>query len=164
MFVHRSITRREAWKMESFRTGFERSSKSAPGECMDIQHRDLAGGRWHALSLAEQLGNVGSEVHRAVSAEGNNDSDFHAAFTRALELFDLTLADPRHRKRLKEIARARELLCDAAGQRSVYQTTLEDNDAYLLCFAMAAHNASRISVASSSQHGGASTIDGGEIL
>ena len=32
----------------------------------------------------------------------------------ALELLDLTLADPRWRGRLREISRARELLCDAA--------------------------------------------------
>lgn len=34
------------------------------------------------------------------------------AFERALELFDLTLADKKNRGRLKEVARARELFCD----------------------------------------------------
>jgi hypothetical protein len=28
------------------------------------RHRELAAGRWQTLSLAEQLGNVGSEVGR----------------------------------------------------------------------------------------------------
>jgi len=43
-----------------------------------------------------------------------------AAFDRALERLDLTLADGRWRGRRKEIARARELLCDAAlGRRRV---------------------------------------------
>ena len=35
------------------------------------------------------------------------------AVERALELLDLTLADPRWRHRLSEIERARELLCAA---------------------------------------------------
>ena len=30
-----------------------------------LQHRDLAAGRWQALSLQEQLGNIGSEISRA---------------------------------------------------------------------------------------------------
>lgn len=90
--------------------------------------------------LAEQLGNVGSEVHRAASSQGKNDVDFQAAFTRALELFDLTIADPRHKKRLKEITRVRELFCDAAGAGIAYHTTLADIDTYLMYFAIAARN------------------------
>jgi hypothetical protein len=61
-----------------------------------------------------------------------------AAFTRALELLDLTLADARWRHRLREIARARELLCDAAGGGGEYGTTLEALDRYFLAFAVAA--------------------------
>ena len=60
------------------------------------------------------------------------------AFERALELLDLTLADPRWRDRLREIARARELLCDAATGGREYGTTLEDLDRYFLAFAVAA--------------------------
>ena len=60
------------------------------------------------------------------------------AFDRALELLDLTVADPRWRDRLREIVRARELLCDAAAGGAEYGTTLEDLDRYFLAFAMAA--------------------------
>ena len=60
------------------------------------------------------------------------------AFERALELLDLTLADPRWRNRLREIARARELLCDAASGGGEYGATLEDLDRYFLAFAEAA--------------------------
>ncbi len=60
------------------------------------------------------------------------------AFERALELLDLTLADPRWRSRLREIARARELLCDAASGGSEYGTRLDDLDRYFLAFAVAA--------------------------
>jgi len=63
-----------------------------------------------------------------------------AAFDRALELIDLTLEDPRWRRRLREIARARELLCGAALGESQYATTLEDLDRYFLAFAVAVRN------------------------
>ena len=66
----------------------------------------------------------------------------NGAFERALALLDLTLEDPRWRKRLFEIARARELLCAAMllGERE-YGTSLEDLDRYFLAFAVAARNA-----------------------
>jgi hypothetical protein len=60
------------------------------------------------------------------------------AFERALELLDLTLADPRWRGRRKEIARSRELLCDAALGGHEHGATLEDLDRYFLAFAVLA--------------------------
>src|SRR3989344_9359629 len=64
---------------------------------MTYQHAELAAGRWHKMSLAEQLGNIGSEVSRARRAEGKQEERFKAATDRALELFDLTLSDVRWR-------------------------------------------------------------------
>lgn len=101
-------------------------------------HRDLAAGRWGQLSLCEQLGNVGSEVGRMRRWHGRDERLAAAAFDRALELLDLTLADPRWRTRLREIARSRELLCDAASGGREYGTTLEHLDRYFLAFAFAA--------------------------
>ena len=105
---------------------------------MVYRHRDLAAGRWGKLSLAEQLGNVGSEVGRMLRWKSRDERLVAGAFERALELLDLTLADPRWRARLREIARARELLCDAAAGGSQYGTTLADLDRYFLAFAVAA--------------------------
>ena len=102
------------------------------------RHEDLAAGRWGTLSLAEQLGNVGSEVGRMRRWTGRDERLVIGAFERALELLDLTLADPRWRHRLREIARARELLCDAAAGGNEYGTTLPDLDRYFLAFAVAA--------------------------
>lgn len=106
---------------------------------MTVQHQSLAAGRWHTFSLMEQLGNIGSEVHRAAKAKGD-EKRFDAAVMRALELFELTLCDPRWRKRLKEIARAREIFLDAAYGFSEYNTSLEDLDRYFFYFALAARS------------------------
>lgn len=107
---------------------------------MEMVHRELAGGRWQQLSLVEQLANVGSEVGRMRRWRDRDERLMTKAFERALELLDLTLADPRWRDRLREIARARELLCDAATGGHEYNTTLEDLDRYFLAFAVAARN------------------------
>ena len=90
------------------------------------------------MSLLEQLANVGSEVGRMRRWRDRDERLTTGAFERALELLDLTLADPRWRDRLREIARARELLCDAASGGSEYGTTVEDLDRYFLAFAVAA--------------------------
>ncbi len=103
----------------------------------EFKHQSLAAGRWHSFSLADQLGNIGSEVGRAIKARGDQKR-YEGAIHRALELFDLTLSDPRWRKRLKEIGRAREVFCDAAYGSHEYNTTLEDLDRYFLYFALAA--------------------------
>jgi hypothetical protein len=71
---------------------------------------------------------------------GRDERLMAGAFARALELLDLTLADPRWRDRLREIARARELLCDAAAGGSEYGSTLEALDRYFLAFAVAARS------------------------
>lgn len=102
-----------------------------------FQHQSLAEGRWFTLSLAEQLGNIGSEVNRAIRAR-DDKTRFDNAVIRGLELFDLTLSDRRWRGRLKEIARAREIFCDAAWGFLEYQTTLEDLNTYFFQFAFAA--------------------------
>jgi hypothetical protein len=99
-------------------------------------HRELAAGRWGQLSLAAQLANVGSEVGRMLRWRGQDERLATAAFERALELLDLTLADSRWRGRLREIARAREMLCDAASGGREYGGTLEELDRYFLAFAV----------------------------
>ncbi len=103
----------------------------------EFQHQSLAAGRWGAFSLAEQLGNIGSEVNRAIRARGD-EKRFDSAVSRGLELFDLTISDIRWRKRLKELTRARELFCDAVLGGTEYGTSLEDLDKYFYYFALAA--------------------------
>lgn len=105
---------------------------------MKIQHPELAAGGWGRLSLAQQLGNVGSEVSRALRWRNRDSQLFEGAMIRALELLDFSIQDSRWRHRLKEITRARELLCDAWLGGKEYQTKLEDLDRYFFNFAVAA--------------------------
>jgi len=104
---------------------------------MTYQHADLASGGWQRLSLCEQLGNIGSEVHRTALAEGKNAERFVRARDRALELFDLTLADKRWHGRLRELGRAREVFCDGAEGGTLYGTTLAGLQGYFDRFALA---------------------------
>ena len=100
-------------------------------------HKELAAGRWFKFSLMEQMANIGSEVSRAGKWQGRDEKIFWGAVERTLELFDLTLEDERWRGRLREIARARELFCDAVFGGKEYKTTLEDLDKYFLQYAFA---------------------------
>ena len=102
-------------------------------------HTSLADGRWQTLGLMEQLGNIGSEVGRALRAKTQgNQQRLTAALDRALELFDLTVADPRWRFRLREILRAREVVCDFLVGDNDYCSTAESLDDYFTTFALAA--------------------------
>jgi hypothetical protein len=105
-----------------------------------VHHATLAAGRWQTLGLMEQLGNVGSEVERAIRAHDQGRGDrFEHALARALELFDLTANDPRWRgHRRREVLRAREQFC-----RVFFDETAEPGLAdylrqYFLEFAVAA--------------------------
>src|SRR3989344_2544060 len=100
-------------------------------------HKELAAGGWSKLSLSGQLAHIGSEVGRSRKWQGKNSAAFDGAVSRALDLFDLTLADPRWKGRYGEIARARELFCAAALGDNAYQTTLADLESYFLPFAIA---------------------------
>ena len=106
---------------------------------VDVVHAELAGGRWSTLTLSEQLANVGSEVGRAMRAKSQmNPHRSMAALERALELFDLTLADERWHGRRTETCRARELVCDFLVGDNTYGSTAHSLDAYFLAFARAA--------------------------
>jgi hypothetical protein len=108
------------------------------------QHRDIAGGRWHTLSLAEQFGNIGSEISRAIRWSTKNPATTQAALYRGLELFDLMLDDPRHRQsvpRLREIARAREVVVDFFAGSNEYGSTGASLQKYFDQFALLARRA-----------------------
>lgn len=104
---------------------------------MNVVHKELAIGRWHAMTLAEQLGNVGSEYDRAHRSRHLGDVErFQHASNRFLELFELTLSDPRWRgPRLRELARVREAACEELFSS---ESTEKAFDQYFLYFAISA--------------------------
>lgn len=103
---------------------------------MPYHSKELAK-RWKKMPLVEQMANIGSEVYRAMRWQGKNQQSFELAYTRALELFDLTIADSRWKKRLKELTRLREVFCDAILGGKEYNSSLADIERYFFYFAVA---------------------------
>lgn len=102
-------------------------------------HRELAAGRWQTFPLHVQLAHVGSEVERALNwrLRGDTQTSLHA-FERGLELLDLTIADPRWRRRLKELCRVREVLVDFFVGTNTYESSSESLRAYFTPFTIRA--------------------------
>ena len=106
---------------------------------MSYQHKELAAGRWNLLSFAEQMANVGSEIERTISWKRKRRSEISGrAFERALELMDLTIADPKNRTRLKELLRVREAVADHFFFDNSYRSTPESWQRYFGSFLIAA--------------------------
>ena len=103
-------------------------------------HPDLTPDRWQAMTLAEQLGNAGADIGRAILArEGGNEARQASSLSRALAQLDLTLADPRwagHRRR--EIARAREVVCDLLAGDNAYGSTPASIERWFMAYAVEA--------------------------
>jgi hypothetical protein len=98
-----------------------------------MEHLESAKQGWAKFSLIEQMANIGSEVGRALRAKGN-PTRYWGAITRALDLFYLTIEDPRWKGRRREILRVRELFAAAALGSDEFKTSLEDLDRYFDCF------------------------------
>lgn len=108
-----------------------------------MQHQDLAAGRWHQLTVAEQFANIGSEVGRAMNAHEQGFKERRdAALARAFELIDLTLANPTLREPARrEAGRVRELVADWFYGGNYYATSPELWNRYFTPFAVAANAA-----------------------
>lgn len=81
---------------------------------LTLSHPDLANGRWAEMTFAKQMGNIGSEVSRAIKSKARNNYDrMSSAATRAIELFELSIdCNIGNPARLKELCRAKEEFCD----------------------------------------------------
>jgi hypothetical protein len=100
----------------------------------------MAAGKWFEYTLSQQMGNIGSEVGRAAKWKEKDVKLFEGAVFRALELLDLTLSDVRWKNRIREIARARETVCDAFTGGKEYNSSFSDLEKYFYHFAYAARN------------------------
>ena len=93
--------------------------------------------QWAKMDVFNQMGNIGSEVGRALSAKRNKKPDrCQAAFYRGLDLIDETTEQWAIEKRpgLKELLYARELFAESITTDKV-DPTLE---AYFMQYAIAA--------------------------
>lgn len=101
-------------------------------------HQDLTQERWNKFNLFEQMANIGSEIVRAISWRKRDSKLSKLAFERGLELIDLTIADSKNRKRLKEICRVRETLVDYLSGENIYHSTDQGWQNYFYAFNYAA--------------------------
>ncbi len=88
-------------------------------------HKTLTPSHWFQFSLFEQLANVGCDIERTIYWKNSGNLEYSKqAFERALELLDLTVADPKNKgPRLKEILRVREALVDYFVYDNEYNTS-----------------------------------------
>ena len=104
-----------------------------------MQHTDLDKNRWFKFTVIEQMANIGSEIERAIKWRDKQNIEYaDLANVRALELFDLSLADKRHKTGLKEISRARELWLDFYLGSNQYKQTANQWRKYFSGFNWAA--------------------------
>ncbi len=78
---------------------------------------------WLKRPIEYQMGNIGSEVSRALRWDGKNQARADKAVDRALELFDFTIeANVSKHARLTEVLKARDEFCDYFFANNSYRT------------------------------------------
>jgi hypothetical protein len=91
--------------------------------------------RWTALPFYEQMGNIGSEVGRAMNAiKRNDETSLQGAYYRGLDLIDATVSGLESLTRRRELLRARELFSESIESNTVDQKL----DDYFMTFAILA--------------------------
>jgi len=102
-------------------------------------NNNLTKERWFDLSLLEQMANVGSEVHRIIAWKITDPGRSTRAADSALELVDLTLEDPRHKKTpaMVELCRLRESLADYFYGQNAYGSSDQSWEEYFYGFSYA---------------------------
>ena len=103
-------------------------------------HKDLSQERWNSFSLFVQLANVGTDIERTINWKNKGNKEYSMqAFERALELLDMTVADPKNRSpRRKELLRVREALVDHFVFDNEYSSTDQSWQDYFYQFNYAA--------------------------
>jgi hypothetical protein len=95
--------------------------------------------KWMKMSLAQQMGNIGSEFSRMISLKQKGDlRNAQNSFDKTLELLDLTISQRKNR----ELFRLREVICDLFIGSNVYKVSTKYLKDYFLFFALSARNIS----------------------
>lgn len=103
-------------------------------------HKDLNAAHWYRFTILEQLANVGCDIERTIQWRNSGDMEnSRQAFERALELLDLTIADPKNAGgSRKELVRVREFLISYFLYDNEYSFTDEYWQQYFFDFNYAA--------------------------
>ena len=93
--------------------------------------------KWMKMSLAQQMGNIGSEFSRMISLKQKGDlKNSQNSFDRTLGLLDLTISQ----RKSRELFRLREVICDLFLGTNTYKVSTKYLKDYFLFFALSARN------------------------
>lgn len=91
-------------------------------------HKELLeNNKWYEKDIAEKIGNIGSEISRALkwksSTSENSKENYMLSFYRALDLIDITLRKENNltSTQVKELCRFRELWVDYFVGDNIYK-------------------------------------------
>lgn len=97
--------------------------------------------KWMKMSLAEQMGNIGSEFSRTISLKQKGDlKNAQNSFDRVLELLDLTISQ----RRKRELFILREVICDLFIGSNVYKVSTKHLKDYFLFFVLLAQGSKKV--------------------
>lgn len=84
---------------------------------------------WFAMSLVQQMVNIGNEVKRAVKFDANSDKK--AMFLdKAIQYTELTMEDPKNLRVLPELSISKKVLEDYRGEHVLNCTKEQINNYY----------------------------------
>lgn len=90
---------------------------------------------WFAMSIGDQISNVGSEVHRAIRWKNRGDEQKRNSFClKAIEFLELMKKDPKNQYRKGELDCCINELQDYLMGENVYNTTEEQLAKYYDAF------------------------------
>jgi len=96
-------------------------------------------GRWENMNFYQQIGNIASELGRAIKFKDQNDIEhMNASLWRLLELLDLTIDDKGNASRRRELCRFKEVLGDWYSQTKSYDVSPESLMSYSMDIALLA--------------------------
>jgi hypothetical protein len=97
--------------------------------------------KWAQMNIFEQMGNIYSEVGRSFNARQQGQLDRkNLATTRAIDLFDATIEDPKNKKsgRAQEVRIAKDAFLNNIHDENPDEKDTASLDKYFLEFAIAA--------------------------